>query len=91
VEVITPAYLSQQAVSVLSAAVELRGGQTTVMSNHVLLVPPSVNIQSDSEVIDDEGNVYRVNGDVAKRRGLGKRVLFQACSVQWVSDLGASE
>lgn len=89
-ETVTPAYLSQQAVSVLSAAVELRGTQTTVMSNYTLLVPPTVNLRADSEVIDEDGNLYQINGAVAERRGLRKTPLFLAASVQLISDLVAS-
>lgn len=85
------AYLAQQPVTVLSAASEYRGGQNTVMSTHTVLVPPSVDLRPESELVDDEGTVYRVAGAVAERRGLGTRILFKAATARVVSDLGATE
>ncbi len=85
----TRAYLSQLPIATLSAATEIRGSQTTVISDHTLLVPPNVDLRPDSEVIDSDGTVYRVNGSVATRRGFG-RPLFKACALLHISDLEVS-
>lgn len=90
VETETRAYLAQNPVSVLRTAVEFRAGQSTVIANGTLLVPPGVNLQADSEVVDEDEGVWRVSGSVAPRRGLGRRVIFLAASVQRISDLGVS-
>lgn len=84
---VTRAYLSQQGVSILSSYVEITGRQDTTISLYTLLLPPGVPLTARSEVIDEQGRVYRINGDPASRRGLGQRVVFQAASMHLVSDL----
>lgn len=91
VDVSTPAYLAQQSVSVLSSYVEINGRQDTTISLFTLLVPPDVVLTDKSQVIDEQGNVYRINGSPAERRGLGRRVLFRAASMHLVSDLQPQE
>lgn len=88
-EVVTRAYLAQQSVAVLSAAVEDLAEQNTVISTYTLLVPPGVDLTAASEVVDSDGNQYRVTGQPAERRGLGRRVLFRAASMHRISDLQA--
>lgn len=91
VEVVTPAYLAQQSTVVLSAYVELKGRQDTTISLFTLLVPPDVVLTDESQVIDEQGRVYRINGSPAERRGLRQRVLFRAASMHLVSDLQPSQ
>lgn len=83
----TRAYLSQQSTSVLSSYVEILGRQDTTISSFTLLVPPDVPLQSDSQIVDETGLIYRINGSPAERRGLGQRVVFKAASMHLVSDL----
>lgn len=86
---VTMAYLSQQSVAVLSAAVEMTAQQDTTISTYTLIVPASVALSSASEVTDEDGNVYRVTGQPAERRGLRRRVLFRAAAMHRISDLQA--
>ena len=87
VETRTRAYLSQQSVTVLSSYVEKTGRQDTTISTFTLMLPPDVPVNSDSTIVDENGNIYRINGSVAERRGLGDRVLFRAASMHLISDL----
>lgn len=86
-EVVTRAYLSQQSVSVLSSYVEINGQQDTTISLFTLLVPADVALSDKSQVVDEQGRTYRINGSPAERRGLGNRVMFRAASMHLVSDL----
>ena len=86
-ETVTKAYLSQQSTTVLSAAVELSAQQNTTIATFTLIVPREVELTAGSEVSDEDGRVYRVNGPPADRRGLGRRVLFRAASLHLISDL----
>lgn len=86
-EVVTRAYLSQQSVAVLSSYVEITARQDTTISLFTLLVPPGVPLTDKSQVVDEQGRIYRINGSPAHRRGLGRTVLFQAASMHLVSDL----
>lgn len=88
-DVVTRAYLSQQSVAVLSAGEELAVKQDTSISTYTLLVPPDVALSAASQVIDEDGVVYRVSGEPAARRGLGRTVLFRAASMHRISDLQA--
>lgn len=83
---VTRAYLGQLPVAQLSSQVELIAQQNTTVSSYTLLVPPSVPITAASEVIDEDGRRYRVTGEPAQRRGLG-RVRFQAAALHRISDL----
>lgn len=87
VEQTTRAYLSQQSVAVLSSYVEITGRQNTTIATYTLLVPPDVPLTSQSEVVDEGGQVYRINGRAAERYSFGRRVLFRAASMHLVSDL----
>lgn len=87
VDVVTRAYLSQQSTTVLSAGVELAGRQDTTVSAYTLLVPADVTLTPASQVVDEAGVVYRISGQPADRRGLGRRVLFRAAAMHRVSDL----
>jgi hypothetical protein len=84
---VTPAYLSQQSVSVLSSYVEITGRQDTTISLFTLLVPPNVALTDKSQVVDEQGRTYRINGSPAERRGLGNKITFRAASMHLVSDL----
>lgn len=91
VETSTAAYLAQSSTTVLSAAVELAARQDTTIATYTLLVPASVPLTSKSQVVDvATGDVYAVTGRPAPRRGLGRRVLFQAASLHLISDLQPS-
>ncbi len=89
VVVVSRAYLSQRAVAVLSASDELAARQDTTLSTYTLLVPADVLLRSDSVITDDAGVVYRVAGQPAERRGLGRLVQFRAATLHRISDLQA--
>lgn len=88
-EVATRAYLSQQGVAILSSYVEITGRQDTTISLFTLIVPASATLTDKSQIVDEQGRIYRINGAVAERRGLngGRAVLFKAASMHLVSDL----
>lgn len=85
----TRAYLSQLPVAQLSSQIEMVAAQSTVISSYTLIVPASVPLSASSEVVDEDGVRYRVIGQPAQRRGLGRQVLFQAAAVHRISDLQA--
>jgi hypothetical protein len=89
VRTVTRAYLSQQSVAVLSASTETAGRQDTTISSYTLIVPASVALNEKSQVVDEDGHVYRVNGQPAERRALGRRVLFRAAAMHRITDLQA--
>lgn len=88
-EVVTRAYLAQQSVAVLSASDEIAVRQNTTISTYTLLVPPTVPLTSASVVIDEQNVAYRIAGQPAERRGIGRRVIFKAAAMHRISDLQA--
>lgn len=87
VETTCRAYLAQRPVANLSSAIEDNARQTTTVSLYTLLVPPGTPVSSATQVVDEAGELYEVEGDPAPRRGLGRQVLYIAAALRRVSDL----
>lgn len=83
----TKAYLSQQPVTILSANPELHAYQDTTISTYTMLLPSTVEITSDSTVVDEQDVVYQVVGHPASRGPLDRKIKFTAVSLRRISDL----
>lgn len=85
VDAVEPARLSQKPVIDVSAATEIRGQQSTVLSNWTILVRPDSVLRADSVVIDELGQHFEVAGAVARRPQ--HRPEFLAAAVRLISDM----
>lgn len=80
-----PARLSQAPVANVGGQVELLANQNTVISMWTVLVGRDTPLTSDSIVIDEQGQKYRIEGAVALRPK--HRPTFRAAAARLISDM----
>lgn len=85
-EVASSAWLSQRPIRDTSFA-EDDNVQGFTSSAYSLLLPPDVRVTAQTQVVDDQGALYAVEGDPALRRvAFTGRPLYIAASLRRLSD-----
>lgn len=82
-----PARLSQDPVANVSQQMEMLATQRTTISMWTVLVQASTLLTSRSEIEDEYGRVFRVEGAVANRPE--KNPKFKAAAARLISDMQA--